>query len=93
LTVASVVGLDGTIDLYELVPEDNAKTRELVSGYEAACHLYERGDQQREAARAFGELVQRFPQDGPSLIMLERSVNQLVEPASPFSPIWLAKSK
>jgi len=38
-------------------------------------------------------LVQRYPDDGPSLIMLERSVSQLVHPVKDFSPVWEASSK
>ncbi len=90
---ANVVGLDGTIDLYELMPDANQASKNLVESYEAAYMLFERGEQPREAAHAFGELARRFPEDGPSLMMLVRSVNQLVEPAIPFSPVWSAKTK
>jgi hypothetical protein len=38
-------------------------------------------------------LVQKHPEDGPSLIMLDRSVNQLVHPKAEFSPVWEAFTK
>jgi adenylate cyclase len=89
---AQVVGMDGDIGLYELMSEEIADA-ELILGYSNALALFETGTNVREAVRAFGELVQRFPNDGPSLIMLVRSVNALVHPSPTFSPIWTATSK
>jgi hypothetical protein len=66
---------------------------DLIAKYEEGLALFEIESQMRQAARLFGELVQRYPDDGPSLIMLERSVSQLVHPVKDFSPIWEASSK
>ena len=93
LCKAKVVGLDGVLDLYELMPDSSVYHFELAEAYRKALELYESGNQVREAVRAFGELVQRFPNDGPSLIMLVSAVNELVEPSTKFSPVWQAKSK
>jgi adenylate cyclase len=93
LCKAQVVGLDGELNLFELMPEDSASNSELVVAYGNALDLYESGLDFRKAVRAFGELVQRFPMDGPSLMMLVRAVNELVEPSADFSPVWCAKSK
>ncbi len=90
---AKVVGLDGDLDIFELLPNDSPENVELVVAYGLALELYESGSHFREAVRAFGALVQQFPTDGPSLIMLVRAVNELVEPSQPFSPVWSAKSK
>ena len=90
---AKVVGLDGELELFELLPYDSPQNAELVAAYASALELYEAGNRFREAVRAFGALVQQFPADGPSLIMLVRAVNELVEPSQPFSPVWSAKSK
>lgn len=89
---ARVVGLDGHVDLYQLMSEEEADER-LISKYEEGLSLFESGDQFRQAARLFGELVQMHPDDGPALIMLERSVKQLVHPVQDFSTIWEASSK
>jgi adenylate cyclase len=89
---ARVVGMDGDIGLHELMADGDANP-ELIAGYAQALALYESGQNFREAARAFGELVQRFPTDGPSLIMLVRAVNELVTPSPQFSPIWTATNK
>ena len=90
---AKVVGLDGELELFELMPTDSPLNAELVVAYAKALELYESGCQFREAVRAFSELVQRFPTDGPALVMLVRAVNELVEPSAQFSPVWCAKSK
>ena len=70
------------------MPNDSPQNAELVVAYGLALEMYESGSHFREAVRAFGELVQQFPTDGPSLIMLVRAVNELVEPSQPFSPVW-----
>ncbi len=93
LCKAKVVGLDGELDLFELMPNQSRLNADLAIAYERALVLYESGQQFREAVRAFGELVQRYPTDGPSLIMLVRAVNELVEPSQSFSPVWCAGSK
>ena len=90
---AKVVGLDGELELFELMPTDSPLNAELVVAYANALELYESGCHFREAVRAFSELVQRFPTDGPALVMLVRAVNELVEPSVQFSPVWCAKSK
>jgi adenylate cyclase len=89
---AQVVGMEGDIGLFELMSEENSDT-ELIRGYQNALAIFEGGTNMRQAAREFGELVQRFPNDGPSLIMLVRSVNELVHPSTTFSPVWTATSK
>jgi adenylate cyclase len=89
---AKVVGLDGSVNLYQLMSEEEAD-EDLIAKYEEGLALFEIESQMRQAARLFGELVQRYPDDGPSLIMLERSVSQLVHPVKDFSPIWEASSK
>jgi hypothetical protein len=92
LCTASVVGLDGTVDLYQLMSEEEAD-EELIRRYSEGLALYEGGKNFRETARVFGELVQKYPTDGPSLIMLVRAVNELVNPAEVFSPVWKAATK
>ncbi|MFM8260958.1 MAG: adenylate/guanylate cyclase domain-containing protein [Pirellula sp.] len=89
---AKVVGLDGDVNLYQLMSEEEAD-KDLITKYEEGLSMFENENQIRQAARLFGELVQRYPDDGPSLIMLERSVRQLVHPVKDFSPVWEASSK
>jgi adenylate cyclase len=92
LSKATVIGMEGAIDLYELMSTDGPEQTELVQKYESALALYE-NQNFREAVRAFGELIQQFPSDGPSMLMLVRSVNEVVSPSPNFTPVWTAKSK
>ncbi len=92
LCTAQVVGLEGTVDLYQLMTEDEAD-EDLVRRYEEGLQLFERGKDFRETARVFGELVQKYPLDGPSLNMLVRAVNELVHPSEVFNPVWKATTK
>lgn len=92
LSKATVLGMEEAIDLYELMSSDDPSQQELVRSYEAALELYE-NQNFREAVRAFGELIQKFPADGPSMLMLVRSVNEVVSPSPHFSPVWTAKAK
>jgi len=92
LSKASVVGMDSAIELYELMSNEQA-SEDLILRYSEALQLFESGQNFREAVRAFGELIQTYPEDGPSMVMLVRSVNELVSPSPQFSPVWSAKSK
>jgi adenylate cyclase len=90
---AQVVGLEGSINLFELMPENDDYHRELVEAYQDALDLFESGTQARKAASAFGALAQKYPHDGPSLVMLVRAVHEVVDPSQPFDPVWQATSK
>jgi adenylate cyclase len=92
LCQAKVVGLDGHVSLYQLMSQQEAND-DLIARYAEGLALFESGQQFRQAAKLFGELVQKYPEDGPSLIMLDRSVNQLVHPIGEFSPVWEAPTK
>lgn len=92
LSRATVIGMDSSIDLYELMSDDLAD-EELIQKYETALAIFETGQNFREAVNAFGELIQKYPNDGPSMLMLVRAVNELVSPSPNFSPVWSAKSK
>jgi hypothetical protein len=35
-----------------------------------------------------GNLLAENPGDGPSLVLLSRAVNQLIEEVADFSPVW-----
>lgn len=92
LCQAKVVGLDGQVNLYQLMSQQEAND-DLIARYAEGLALFESGQHFRQAAKLFGELVQKYPDDGPSLIMLDRSVNQLVHPIGEFSPVWEAPTK
>ena len=92
LCQARVVGIQGSVTLYELGSNNEGSQEVLWRDYEKALHSYEIGEH-REAAQAFSDLAKRYPKDGPSLIMLVRAVQELADPHEDFDPIWVAPSK
>jgi adenylate cyclase len=70
-----VVGRDGSVGVHELLAlrEEgvDAGTAGLLEGFAAALGLY-RERRFGEALVAFGALVERFPEDGPAAVYLER---------------------
>ena len=89
---ARVIGMDECVTLYELCAERDRAHEVLRRGYENALLSYEAGNH-REAAQAFSDLAKRFPNDGPSLMMLVRAVQEMANPQDNFNPIWIAPSK
>ena len=93
LCQAQVIGMEGSTSIFELMPDHGEYHVELAKGYASALALFESGTHPREAVLAYSELAKQFPLDEPSLIMLVRSVNELVRPTVPFSPLWSATTK
>ena len=92
LCQARVIGIQGSVTLYELGSNYDGSQEVLWRDYEKALLSYEIGEH-REAAQAFSDLAKRYPKDGPSLMMLVRAVQELADPHEHFDPIWVAPSK
>ena len=60
------------VTLFELADEASADWLRLKQEYEAALEYFENGDFQ-SALRILGVLQAEFPDDGPSMVLLERS--------------------
>lgn len=88
---AQVVGMNEEIQLYELFVSVDDHHRKLKGEYEHGLEEYESG-RLSEAAKIFGELAQKYPDDTPSLQMLVRTVNAL-SGREPYSVTWIASSK
>jgi hypothetical protein len=64
-----------------------------VSAFDAAMSLY-RGQCWREAAGHFGELLARYPKDGPTQIFLQRATEFLQEaPEEGWDGVYVMKTK
>ena len=59
----------------------------LKEQYEQALGEFEK-KQFRSAIRSLGNLLVEFPGDGPSLVLLARAVNALVDEDREFDPSW-----
>jgi adenylate cyclase len=83
---AKVVNIEEPVDLYEVVGPDEPGWPVLKENYEKALAEFEQKEL-RPAARILGRLVGEYQSDGPSLVLLSRAVNALVD-ESKFGPIW-----
>ncbi|MBL8796781.1 MAG: adenylate/guanylate cyclase domain-containing protein [Planctomycetia bacterium] len=82
-----VVNIPEPVALYELAPTASADWAALRTGYEAALAEFERGEF-RQSAASLGRVLGDFPLDGPSLILLARAANALVQEPEHFDPVW-----
>jgi len=83
---AKVVNIEEPVDLYEVVAPDQPSWAVLKENYEKALAEFEKKEL-RAAARILGRLVGEYQSDGPSLVLLSRAVNALVDETK-FKPVW-----
>jgi adenylate cyclase len=86
-----MVNIDEPVELYEVVHPGQANWPILKQEYETALAQFE-AKELRGAARILGELVAEHPGDGPSIVLLSRVVNYLVDETH-FNPVWQLAEK
>jgi adenylate cyclase len=89
---ASMVNIAEPVTLFELAEPNRAHWSELVREYETALCEFEAG-RFREAIQILGTLLAENPDDGPSLVLLARAVNCVVEEPVDFDPVWKLPGK
>lgn len=89
---AQVVNIAEPLELFELDCGRCPGAGELFPAYEEALAAFEATDFSR-AARLLGALLDAFPADGPSLVLLSRAVDAMVTDPRPFSPVWRLAAK
>ncbi len=87
-----VVGIDEPLLAYEISDGKTEHFDELKEQYEAALQAFE-AQRFFEAARRLSSLLEQFPHDAPTVLLLSRVVDQLARPGEPFSPVWKLQSK
>jgi len=94
LCTVKVNNIELPVDLFEIVPLDTPDWEDLCSSYEQALNAFELQDF-RLAASMLGNLLLRYPNDGPSLLLMSRTVNELIRqtPESEFNPVWQLPGK
>ncbi len=80
-----VVGIAAPIELYQLC--ENESQRNLCARYEEALKAYEAGDLKLAAGR-LASVVQDYPDDRPTIILLSRTVELLTQPDREFDAVW-----
>jgi adenylate cyclase len=88
---AKVVNIEEPVDLYEVVASDQPNWAVLKESYENALAQFEKKEL-RPAARILGRLVGEYQSDGPSLVLLARAVNALVDETK-FKAVWALAEK
>lgn len=83
---ARVVNIAEPVTLYELRAAPSDTWPELCRRYEAALDEFEQ-QHWETAMTLLRELLNQFPDDGPSLVLLSRAV-PLLGRAGEFSPVW-----
>jgi adenylate cyclase len=91
LCLVRLVNIAEPVTVFELAPQGEPRWHELQSAYENALGMFEH-KQFREAARVLGKLLPEFANDGPSLVLMSRTVQGLVEPDA-FEPVWQLQVK
>jgi adenylate cyclase len=82
-----VVNIAQPVDLYELVEADVPGWSELKDGYEKALDNFENKNFS-QAAHLVSKMLLDHPHDGPSLVLMSRIVQGLVEESAAFDPVW-----
>ena len=82
-----VVNIVEPVELYELTVSDQSGWTELKQGYETALAAFERREF-RQAAHVLSGLLEKWPDDGPCLLLLSRAATCLLDPIAEFNPIW-----
>jgi adenylate cyclase len=92
-----VVNIDDPVNLYEIVdpskfnPLDPERFRgdwnDLRVRYDAALSAFD-DEHFNVAAQTLGNLLTDYPKDGPSLVLLKRAVNGLIEGPDEGHPVW-----
>lgn len=94
LCTVRVNNIEQPVDLYEIVSLATPDWSEISRRYEQSLDAFE-GREFREAASLLGDLLVHQPSDGPSLLLMSRSVNELVKDGDPddFDPVWTLSEK
>ncbi len=86
------VNVQRAINVFEIPLRPDNDWMKLKSDYEAGLSLYERGDL-RAASQQLASVINRFPDDGPSVHLLSDSVGSLSKGAEGFDPVWTLDQK
>ncbi len=88
----ALVNIAEPLELHELVSPGKPHWAELTRGYNQALAQFE-ARQFPEAARTLGTLLVDYPGDGPSLLLLSRTVDYMLRGADGFDPVFRLAEK
>lgn len=76
-----LLNIPSPVELYQVFESDSDQLSQLCLDYETALLHLERSEFQ-EAARISGKILGRFRDDRPSLILMQRAVNAMIDPSA-----------
>jgi len=83
----NVVNISEAVELHELMTETGTAAEALCRQYESALHEFHQQNF-RQAAKILGSILEDSPNDGPSVVLLSRVADQLLNPTREFKPAW-----
>jgi adenylate cyclase len=88
-----VVNIGMPVTLFQLMPSDSRPAADAMgAGYERALSAFEAG-RFEDAAKTLGDLLASDSADGPTLVLMERTLRCLIQPPDPFDPVWTLPGK
>lgn len=87
-----VVNITQPVPLFELTDGQSSNWTVLRDNYEAALLAFQQREFRKSAA-LLGDLLERFPDDGPSLVLMSRAVQSLLDNSEHFDPVWNLSGK
>jgi adenylate cyclase len=78
--LVSLVNIPEPVDLYQVFPESQTEMRAFCQEYEKALEHFERMEF-REAVALAGQLLNRFRDDRPTIILMQRAISCIIDPA------------
>jgi adenylate cyclase len=88
----ALINIAEPVELHELMHPGKSRWKELTRGYNQALAQFE-AQNFREAARTLGNLLADHPDDGPSLLLLSRTVDSMFRATEGFDPVFRLTAK
>jgi adenylate cyclase len=92
LASVKVVNINEAVQLYELAKNAEGPWKKLRDSYEQALRQFERCNFEQSAA-ILGRLLEEYPHDGPSLLLLSRAVDAMINGTDTDHPVWTMDRK
>ncbi|MGI9473163.1 MAG: response regulator [Rubripirellula sp.] len=87
-----VMNIDRPVELYELATDASQRAKKRDHDYEEALMGFEAGNFARSIA-GLARLLSKDPDDGPSLLLMNRLIEAKLQGDSDFDPIWQLPGK
>ncbi len=87
-----VVNIQSPLLLYELALDPDSSWQSLKSSYESALQDFEQRDF-LSATQTLANLLKQFPDDGPTRVLLQRTVEAMNVPGDQFNDVWRLDGK